>query len=402
MFKLLIVDDEESIRNGIAKMLPWEEYGIACVETAENGEDAAKKVGQLHPDILIVDMHMPIMNGIEFIQWYNSQHELGKIIVLSGYNDFALVRKAMKLGAADYLLKPASCKEMESAVEEAIGSLSSALLSYYDNKEHLELLKTNVMNRWIYGTISGRELREKLEVLGIIYEEQQFLIGIMEAEPEEEKEDFSDVQYEIYQTIQKKCRQEPEYIAFTDAYGRLILVFTAEEFSETHTVQAERLQAFQNELERVLPVHLHIALSITSVSWRKLSVLYFETLQLLQKEKDTKKAQIPEYSYSLLVRNSLAEVEKSYANCDMSLAWLAEKYQVNTAYLGRIFRKECGTSFTDYLNEYRVQKAKELLQNIALKGQDVAEQTGFVNYNYFYITFKKITGKTPTEFRRTL
>ena len=131
-------------------------------------------------------------------------------------------------------------------------------------------------------------------------------------------------------------------------------------------------------------------------------MLYFETLQLLQKEKDTKKAQIPEYSYSLLVRNSLAEVEKSYANCDMSLAWLAEKYQVNTAYLGRIFRKECGTSFTDYLNEYRVQKAKELLQNIALKGQDVAEQTGFVNYNYFYITFKKITGKTPTEFRRTL
>lgn len=402
MFKLLIVDDEESIRNGIAKMLPWEEYGIDCVETAENGGDAVKKVEKLHPDILIVDMHMPIMNGIEFIQWYNRQQESGKIIVLSGYNDFSLVRKAMKLGAADYLLKPASCKELESAVEEAIGSLSSALLSYYDNKEHLELLKTNVMNRWVYGTISGRELREKLEVLGIAYEDRQFLLGILEAEPEEEKEDFSDLQYEIYQTIQRKCRQEPEYIAFTDAYGRLILVFTAKEFPETYTVQKEQLQDFQRELEGALPVRMYTALSIMSVPWRKLSALYFETLQLLQKEKDTGKASGAEHKYSLLVRNILTDVETDYANYDMSLAWLAEKYQVNAAYLGRIFRKEYGSSFTDYLNEYRVQKAKELLQNIALKGQDVAEQTGFVNYNYFYITFKKITRKTPTEFRRML
>ena len=89
-----------------------------------------------------------------------------------------------------------------------------------------------------------------------------------------------------------------------------------------------------------------------------------------------------------------------YANQDLSLQTLSGKMHVNAVYLGRIFKKETGSSFNDYLNNVRIEKAKELLTTTNYKGNELYEKVGFSNYNYFYIVFKKITGVKPTEYRK--
>ena len=103
--------------------------------------------------------------------------------------------------------------------------------------------------------------------------------------------------------------------------------------------------------------------------------------------------------YSKIVFDTLRTVKAQYADMNLSLQYLAEEFGVNTAYLGRIFKKETGISFANYLNSCRVEAAVRLLKETNKKGSDIYKLVGFSNYNYFYIVFKKLTGKNPMEIR---
>ena len=107
MFKVLIVDDEPYIRQGLKSIIDWEQYGFIICGEASDGEEGVKQVIKLSPDLVITDIKMPVMDGLEFIK--HSKNILGSnahFIVLSGYNDFKYARSSIKYGVIDYLLKP--------------------------------------------------------------------------------------------------------------------------------------------------------------------------------------------------------------------------------------------------------------------------------------------------------
>lgn len=104
--KVLIVDDEKMLRIGLKMMIPWEQHGYALCGGAEDGIIALEMITKLEPDIVITDLRMPRMDGLELIQALKSSSRFqGKIVVLSNYDEYELVREALKLGAVDYLLK---------------------------------------------------------------------------------------------------------------------------------------------------------------------------------------------------------------------------------------------------------------------------------------------------------
>lgn len=110
----MIVDDEERIRNGIASYFPWNEIGFEIVYQAENGQQAFDYLlfnGDV--DVILCDIMMPIMTGLELFELLleNDMEEI-KVVILSGYQEFELVRKALQLGAKDYILKPTKYKEL--------------------------------------------------------------------------------------------------------------------------------------------------------------------------------------------------------------------------------------------------------------------------------------------------
>jgi len=115
MFKVLLVDDERIIREGISKLIEWKSLGLILVGVAKNGVEAYEMVRKYVPDIVITDIKMPEMDGLELIASVKKQFEKIKFIVLSGYGEFDFAAKAMKYGVKDYLLKPCS-KEMISEV----------------------------------------------------------------------------------------------------------------------------------------------------------------------------------------------------------------------------------------------------------------------------------------------
>ncbi|MEG0687923.1 MAG: response regulator, partial [Hungatella sp.] len=105
MYQVLIVDDEEIIKIGLRSIINWEQYGFNIVGTAENGQQALDTAKKIRPDVIITDLYMPIMDGFELIERLKKNGLECEIIVLSNYGDIENVKKAIKMGAEDYILK---------------------------------------------------------------------------------------------------------------------------------------------------------------------------------------------------------------------------------------------------------------------------------------------------------
>ncbi len=119
MYRLLIVDDEVGIRNGLANFFPWAELGFQVAGQARNGEQALKMITEdKEPvDVLMTDIKMPVMDGLKLIEELKKRGFTGKIILLSAYNEFEYARKGLQLGVYDYILKPTDYRKIASLFE---------------------------------------------------------------------------------------------------------------------------------------------------------------------------------------------------------------------------------------------------------------------------------------------
>ena len=120
MLKILIVDDEEMTREGIIKRIPWDSIGISTIEKADDGVNALKIMSDFQPDIVLTDVRMPRMDGVELSYQIREILPDCKIIFMSGYSDKEYLKSAIKLKAIDYVEKPINIKELKSVIEKAV------------------------------------------------------------------------------------------------------------------------------------------------------------------------------------------------------------------------------------------------------------------------------------------
>ncbi|MBQ7371994.1 MAG: response regulator, partial [Blautia sp.] len=114
--KVLIVEDDFVVRRGIQYSLEWDKYDLAICGDATNGQQGLIQMENLHPDIIITDIRMPIMDGLEFVERALEKSTQVKFIILSGYSDFEYAKRAIRLGVSDYLLKPIDADELMKCV----------------------------------------------------------------------------------------------------------------------------------------------------------------------------------------------------------------------------------------------------------------------------------------------
>lgn len=139
MIKVLVVDDEEVVRRGIVMETDWKKLDCAVIAEAENGEEGLEAARKYHPDLIICDIRMPKMTGIEMMQTLREEGNQAFVIFLTAYSDFAYTRSAIKLSAVDYLLKPFEDGELEKAVLEMKNKNNKKLSE--EDKEEDYLLK---------------------------------------------------------------------------------------------------------------------------------------------------------------------------------------------------------------------------------------------------------------------
>lgn len=142
MYKLLIVDDEPAIRKGIATSINWEIYGIQIVGEAKNGKEALEMAKTTYPDILITDIRMPLMDGLEFCSLMQMNFPKTKKIILSGYDDFEYAKKAISYNVKEYLLKPVGAQQLIEVIKRITFEIDK------ENQIELEQMSTrNILNK---------------------------------------------------------------------------------------------------------------------------------------------------------------------------------------------------------------------------------------------------------------
>lgn len=123
MFRVLVVDDEKEIRNGLVSQFPWDELGVEEIYAADDGDTALQLVAERNPDLVVTDIRMPRVSGLELVQQLNRDRFEGKVIIISGYEDFQYAKQVMRCGVSDYLLKPLNLDELMQAVSGSLAEL---------------------------------------------------------------------------------------------------------------------------------------------------------------------------------------------------------------------------------------------------------------------------------------
>lgn len=115
--RVLLVDDEIMIREGFKKLFDWETHGCTVAGEAADGMEALAKIDTLNPDIVIMDINIPIMNGLKVIKMSRIKHPDTAFIIVSGYDDFSYCREALRLKITDYILKPVNYEEFGTCID---------------------------------------------------------------------------------------------------------------------------------------------------------------------------------------------------------------------------------------------------------------------------------------------
>ncbi len=336
MFRLVIVDDEYIVVEGIKAIISRKHLPFDVVGSAMDGCSALEVITQTAPDVVITDIRIPGMDGLSLIEACQKSCSHISYIIISGYADFLYAKRALDLGVVDYLEKPITIDKLTSALRRI------------ENRRRLTNPAETMLDRLIDDAIDYDPERVacSFRKLLVVYHEQ----------------------FPQYKQYAKKLFAAMATLAELSNERLPSDMMIHIQFSEVeHLTSFEEMDVFaQNLLARV-----------TSVMQGNLSGVE-----------------------RTLVGKVLQFIVENYQR-DIGLNEVAESVQLNPAYLSLLFKKEVGVSFIRYLSDFRIKKAKELLQT-GKRVSEVSLLVGYPDYRYFCSIFKKVTGRTPTEFMKSV
>ena len=532
MFKVLIIDDEPTIRKGLINIINWKKFQCEVCGEASDGVEGLEKMEEFKPDIVFVDISMPEIDGLTMIKQAKKIIPNSKFIILSGYREFTYMQEAIKLGAFDYILKPSSIEELCEVVKRAVIELKYQKEDQLEIKklkrcfeESIPLLKEKLLYDIIFQiNINEEDINESFELYGLSikefvmmiieideesekkepYQRQLYQFGIMNTVEEMFAEDFKvekivlsskqiafiilpledkellvDSVYKKANSVQQliescfdftvtiaistkgkgveklhekmtECKNGLSY-RFYMGDSSIILYRDLDSFYKTEntwisegydkrlyeaikTGNEENVQRILFEVKnKVLETNIepeqiktfywnlifeinNIRISIKNLETadkevnKDISSLYKmiesatnikELHELLEEVAGSIVNRINKYnkkSINQILQNAMKYICDNYA-MSITLNELAEHTYVSTYYLSRMFKKELGKNFVEYLSEERIEKAKELLKDNKYKTYEVAELVGIQDPHYFSKIFKKYMNMTPTEYK---
>lgn len=183
MKKLLFVDDEPVTVKGLKMLTDYECLGIEIIGEAYNGETALDLIVRSKPDIIITDVWMPVMDGIELMKKINEMHLNVNVIVLSGYSQFEYAKQALKYGAFDYLLKPVEADQLAAVLKKAIQRIDAEeknkeilKKAKFHLNESISVVKEKFYNDLTHNAMGFEDAKDKAEILGITLHNTEFAV----------------------------------------------------------------------------------------------------------------------------------------------------------------------------------------------------------------------------------
>lgn len=278
MYSVFLVDDEPFIIEGLRSILEWNDYGLQVVGSAENGEEAWE-ILQLEPaDIVISDIMMPLMTGLQLIERMKEQETDTKFIVLSGYNEFQYVKECIKLGIENYLLKPISIEELKLTLENTVEKLDQTRKEKQFEQRNIDILRNNVLYRWVSGNIHTEELQQRAELLQLSLHDPYYLAATLKVQltdplSDQDKREQLQMKDQIYARCQWIEQQGLGY-AMRSMEGEIVFLFRIHPSSVTKESIVERLKRWIEEIAEELALRISIAFGSLQSSYVEVSTSY--------------------------------------------------------------------------------------------------------------------------------
>ena len=223
MYRVIIVDDEPVIRRGLRETVEWDSLGLEVAGEAADGIEALKLIRDIRPEILITDIRMPDMDGIQLIRAVKALDFDVKITILSGYSDYNYLKAAIQLGVDNYLLKPIDNDELISNLKNAVSEIEKEAVIDLQISQGSELLRSNTLRRLVAGNIGPDELKEKADFLGLSFDMEGYMCAICSLSrqiPAESREQ----RMKLLMREVGDCLPGDRLISFIDTDGNLALL----------------------------------------------------------------------------------------------------------------------------------------------------------------------------------
>lgn len=450
MIRVLIVDDDKLVRKGLISAMPWKAFGMEIVGEANNGENALKFI-ETHPiDLLITDLSMPVMSGIELMRVVREKYPLIQIVVLSLHQDFEYVQEALRLGAIDYIAKI----QLE---QEQFEEVLSRIVKLMERQDGAKGASSDQLEN---GTITGGELYVYYSLYPNMEDNR-----ISPAVPEHAAEAEPGIWYtceppaatapaDPNTAIIRFCGMEgmdrKTILQLIRSYGKKHLFYDYNPEKADICIQADELltqdndgsvipmdklkeswtaanwiyedDVFQDQLWelkelRMPPVRLAriffslsdewnrlyhailnepIAIEDFFLSWYRFELWLQEVRERIRLA-NTKPLFSPEIQRSIVKAMSLVQHNISEP---MTSSEIAQMVNMSGSYFSQCFKQYVGRTYTDYVRDIRMERAKEYLRSTNKTIQWIAEQIGYSDEKYFSRLFREHVGALPSEYRQ--
>jgi two-component system response regulator YesN len=394
MWNLMIVEDEAIVRLGLKSMNVWHKHQINWAIEASNGEEALANDNLENIHILITDIRMPRVDGLELASRIRERNRDIQIIFLSSYDDFDYVKKALQIGAVDYLHKPTMGEEdISNILEKAILNLRNLSiegqkdLGYRDVREKNYFLLT-MIDRYT----RPFDWEVKWKQYGLPDEWESYLlvrlrITEQKSSWDNDPQSRNSLHYSVGHFIEEYLKKNYESLVFTRGLGEIILLL-APLVNDREAVK-QYVYKLIKAVQELLNVELRFACSHFYSDWERIPDAYLDAL--MDNPGSTS-------DYSPIIRKAHECIQQRFCE-DLTLAALAEELNISMSYLSRQFSKEVGENFVDMLTRKRMIHAKKMLRESNMKVYEISDHVGYKNSHYFSRLFKEIVGITPMEYR---
>lgn len=360
MYKVLIVDADTQELNTLSHIINWEECDLEVVGLLSDSQHVLHFLEDHPVDIMIVNVRLPYMDGIELMRKIRSRDLYVRCIFLASREDFFYVQKAIPLDIENFLLQPLDPQILSDTLLSTVqkiaqahnqkccagGNLSNPCMPVLAGRSYPPILinhtfEKHMMNQeytqchaYLDNLFSDTSLAASADLRNHVVELAVYIINIL-----------------------RSCNIEVADIVGDDAD-----LF-------------HRILRFQDTQELYAWIKDFLTASVKALESKNMR-------------------------FSPCISRVVAHIERNYAQ-DISLKTMAYDMNINAAYLGQLFKSETGHLFSVYLNRTRIENAKKMLLKTNHTLSEISQQCGYANISYFYNIFKKFTGQTPSQYRKS-
>lgn len=405
MYKMVVIDDDYLVRLGIKETIDWSLYNIEIIGTASNGEEGLKIIKTMNPDIIISDVKMPKIGGVELVDTLVKDGYDGIIIILSGYNDFLYVKSTLEKGVFKYLLKPIDNEELINTVLESIEKLDNKrkIDKYLKNlEESVPVIKNNIVDQMFHETnLDISDYQDKMDTYGIDYIDEGLSIYTKfdfdinnNLDSVELKDSIKIIEDEL-----KEILKNNKYI-YSKNVNRIAF---ATDFKDTNLLEkklVEMIKKYEEKSKILISIGITPFLKFHEISSSFSASKFIANNKLFASINsiEIKTSSSNDKVYKKHIIESLKYISEHYQDKDLNAKSVSNYLYVSESYLMHLFKEELSKTFNTILTEYRIMMAKKLLLLEKYKVYEIAEMVGYQDMKYFSQVFRKLENLTPSEY----